>query len=60
MSKIIDLESSSLNAEDWGISGSTVGDEEDLVGNFGTVSEFGSEGVIDHPSDSQSSVSSTS
>ena len=50
------LETARLNLEDWWITGTTVGDKKDLVGDLGSVTELLLEGVIDNPLDGQTGV----
>ena len=50
------LETAGLDLEDWWITGTTVGDEKDLVGDLGSVTELGLEGVVDNPLDGQTGV----
>jgi len=54
------LEAARLDLEHWWISGSAVGDEEDLVGDFRSIAEFRSESVLDNPLDGGTGVSSSS
>lgn len=54
------LEAARLDLEHWWISGSAVGDEEDLVGDFRSIAEFRSESVFDNPLDGGTGVSSSS
>jgi len=54
------LEAAGLDLEHWRISGSAVGDEEDLVGDFRSIAEFRSESVLDNPLDGGTSVGSSS
>ena len=50
------LETAGLDLEDWWITGTAVSDEKDLVGDLGSVTELGLEGVVDNPLDGQTGV----
>ena len=50
------LKTAGLNLEDWWITGTAVSDEKDLVGDLGSVTELGLEGVVDNPLDGQTGV----
>lgn len=52
------METSGFDTENWGISGTSVGDQKNLVWDFWSVTEFWSESVVDNPSDGESSVGS--
>ena len=52
------LKSTRFDAQDWRIARSPVGDEEDFVGHFRSVTKLGSESIVDHPSDSKTGICS--
>jgi hypothetical protein len=54
------LEAAGLDLEHWWISGSTVGDKENLVGDFWAITKLGSESVFDNPLDGGTGVGSSS
>ena len=51
------LETTRLNLQNWWITGTTVSDQENLVGDLWTITELGFEGIVDNPFDGKTGVS---